>query len=57
MAMKVRTGSIGINGGSGKLHPDTPFGGYKRSGLGREWGEQGYNEYTQIKAITFPVGN
>ena len=57
MAMKVRTGSIGINGGSGKLHPDTPFGGYKRSGLGREWGEHGYNEYTQIKAITFPVGN
>jgi aldehyde dehydrogenase (NAD+) len=56
MAMKIRTGSIAINGGSGRLHPDTPFGGYKRSGLGREWGEEGYNEYTQIKAITFPVG-
>jgi aldehyde dehydrogenase (NAD+) len=50
------SGSISINGGLGRLHPDTPFGGNKRSGLGREWGEEGYNEYTQIKPITLPVG-
>ncbi len=56
MALKIRTGTIAINGGSGRLHPDTPFGGYKRSGLGREWGEEGYNEYTQIKAISYPAG-
>lgn len=56
MAMKMRTGTIMLNGGSGRLHPDTPFGGYKRSGLGREWGAEGYNEYSQIKAISFPVG-
>lgn len=56
MAMKMRTGTIMLNGGSGRLHPETPFGGYKRSGLGREWGEEGYNEYSQIKAISYPVG-
>lgn len=56
MAMKMRTGQISINGGSGGAHPDTPFGGYKRSGLGREWGEEGYYEFTEMKAITFPAG-
>jgi aldehyde dehydrogenase (NAD+) len=56
MALKVRTGMMMINNGAGRLHPNTPFGGYKRSGLGREWGEEGYNEFTQIKSISFPVG-
>ncbi|MGE0385964.1 MAG: aldehyde dehydrogenase family protein [Gammaproteobacteria bacterium] len=56
MALKIRTGQIAINGGAGGLHPDTPFGGYKRSGLGREWGEEGYYEFTEMKAITFPAG-
>lgn len=56
MAMRIRTGMIMMNGGSGRLHPDMPFGGYKRSGLGREWGEEGYNEYSQVKSISFPVG-
>ncbi|MFC3172652.1 aldehyde dehydrogenase family protein [Novosphingobium bradum] len=56
MALRIRTGMVQLNGGSGRLHPDMPFGGYKRSGLGREWGEEGYNEYTQIKSISFPVG-
>jgi len=56
MAMKVRTGMIQINNGPGGFHPDMPFGGYKRSGLGREWGEEGYNEYSEIKSIGFPAG-
>ncbi len=56
MALKMRTGQIQINGGPGGFHPDMPFGGYKRSGLGREWGEEGYNEFTEIKAIGFPAG-
>ncbi len=56
MALKMRTGQIAINGGTGGFHPDMPFGGYKRSGLGREWGEEGYNEFTEIKAIGFPAG-
>jgi len=56
MALKIRTGMVSINGGSGGFHPDMPFGGYKRSGLGREWGEEGYNEYTEIKSIGFHAG-
>ena len=56
MAMKIRTGQIMINGGPGGFHPDMPFGGFKKSGLGREWGEEGYNEYTEIKAIGYPAG-
>jgi acyl-CoA reductase-like NAD-dependent aldehyde dehydrogenase len=56
IALKIRTGMVMVNGGPGRMHPDTPFGGYKRSGLGREWGEEGYHEYTQSKSITFPIG-
>jgi aldehyde dehydrogenase (NAD+) len=56
MAQKIRTGTVQINGGPGRFHPDMPFGGYKRSGLGREWGEEGYLEFTQIKSIGFPAG-
>jgi acyl-CoA reductase-like NAD-dependent aldehyde dehydrogenase len=56
MAMRIRTGQIMINNGPGGFHPDMPFGGYKRSGLGREWGEEGFNEYTEIKAIGYPAG-
>jgi acyl-CoA reductase-like NAD-dependent aldehyde dehydrogenase len=56
MALKMRTGMVMLNGGAGRMHPDTPFGGYKRSGLGREWGAEGYYEYTQMKSITYPIG-
>lgn len=51
MALKVRTGTLMINNAS--LLVDMPFGGFKRSGLGREWGEEGYNEYTELKAVGF----
>lgn len=53
MSLKMRTGMIMINGGPGGFHPDMPFGGYKRSGIGREWGEEGFNEFTQLKSIGF----
>jgi len=56
MALKLRTGQVNINLGPGGLHPDMPFGGYKRSGLGREWGEAGFHEYTELKSIGFPAG-
>ena len=42
-----------INGGGGRLNPSVPFGGYKRSGIGREHGEEGLNEYLEIKVIDF----
>ncbi|MDR2856932.1 MAG: aldehyde dehydrogenase family protein [Novosphingobium sp.] len=48
VARKLRTGAIWINGGF-DFH--APFGGYKRSGNGREWGEYGFHEYLEIKAI------
>jgi acyl-CoA reductase-like NAD-dependent aldehyde dehydrogenase len=56
MALKLRTGQVNINLGPGGLHPDMPFGGYKRSGLGREWGEEGFLEYTELKSVGFPAG-
>ncbi len=55
MALQVRTGGMVINGGMYQLM-DAPFGGYKRSGLGREYGEHWLNEYTQEKTIVFPLG-
>ena len=50
MARRIRTGTLGINGGiwySG----DVPFGGYKHSGIGREMGVAGFEEYLETKSI------
>ncbi|KZX59321.1 aldehyde dehydrogenase [Halioglobus sp. HI00S01] len=49
VAGKIRAGNININGQSGDLM--TPFGGYKQSGNGREWGAHGFTDYLEIKAI------
>jgi aldehyde dehydrogenase (NAD+) len=38
------------------LNPNTPFGGYKQSGLGREWGAAGLSEYLQHKSIVWSAG-
>ncbi len=57
VARRMRTGNVIINGGGGGgLNPDAPFGGYKQSGLGREWGATGLEEFLQTKAITWPAG-
>jgi aldehyde dehydrogenase (NAD+) len=48
VARRMRTGAIWVNGGF-DFH--APFGGYKRSGNGREWGEHGFAEYLEVKAI------
>ena len=42
-----------INGG---VRLDAPFGGYKKSGNGREWGDFGFHEYLETKAILAPAG-
>ena len=34
--------------------PDVPFGGYKQSGLGREMGQLGFEEYLQVKTLCEP---
>ncbi len=48
IARRLRAGWIGINGGF-DFH--AAFGGYKRSGNGREWGEFGFHEYLEIKSL------
>ncbi len=48
VSRRMRTGAIWVNGGF-DFH--APFGGYKRSGNGREWGEEGFREYLEVKAV------
>ncbi|HMJ74497.1 MAG TPA: aldehyde dehydrogenase [Iamia sp.] len=50
VAERVRTGTMAVNGGL-YYGPDVPFGGYKHSGIGREMGQAGFEEYTEIKSI------
>jgi aldehyde dehydrogenase (NAD+) len=50
-ANKVRAGTVSVNGGV-YYSPDVPFGGYRCSGIGRESGVAGFEEYLEIKAIT-----
>ena len=45
----MRTGQVYINGAALNFH--APFGGYKQSGNGREWGPMGFEEYLETKAI------
>lgn len=54
VARRIRAGTIGVNGAQW-FHPDTPFGGYKQSGLGRENGEMGFEEYLETKIIALPA--
>ncbi|MEV4012729.1 aldehyde dehydrogenase family protein [Nonomuraea angiospora] len=49
VARRLRTGQVAINGG--RFNPLAPFGGYKQSGVGRELGEQGLEEYLETKAM------
>ena len=50
----VRTGTMSINGGIW-YSADVPFGGYKQSGIGREMGVAGFEEYLETKAIAEPT--
>jgi aldehyde dehydrogenase (NAD+) len=49
VAKRLRAGVVTIN--SGSLSPLAPFGGYKRSGNGREWGAYGMEEFLETKAL------
>ena len=49
VARKLRAGQVSINGGGGDMM--APFGGYKMSGNGREWGDFGFHEFLETKAI------
>ena len=49
IAARLRTGMVHINGA--QLDRMAPFGGYKQSGNGREWGAHGMSEYLEVKAV------
>jgi aldehyde dehydrogenase (NAD+) len=55
IASRIRTGTMMINGGMW-YGPDVPFGGYKYSGLGRENGRAGFEEFLELKALAEPAG-
>ncbi|MGB0189806.1 MAG: aldehyde dehydrogenase family protein [Nocardioides sp.] len=54
VAHRIRTGTIAVNGGVW-FSPDAPFGGYKQSGLGREMGVAGFEEYLETTYVALPV--
>ncbi|MBK8273676.1 MAG: aldehyde dehydrogenase family protein [Sphingomonadales bacterium] len=55
MALKIRTGSVSLNGGTGTMSY-APIGGYKRSGVGREYGPNWLREYQHEKSVFYPIG-
>ncbi len=46
---RIRAGQVALNGASGDMN--TPFGGFKMSGNGREWGEFGLRDFLEVKAV------
>jgi acyl-CoA reductase-like NAD-dependent aldehyde dehydrogenase len=55
VARRVRTGTMSVNGGV-YYGPDSPFGGYKQSGIGREMGAAGLDEFLERKTFAEPAG-
>jgi aldehyde dehydrogenase (NAD+) len=53
-ARRIRTGTFSINGGN-YFSPDTPFGGFKQSGIGREMGRAGLEEFLESKTFATVV--
>jgi len=49
LARRLRTGQVAVNGG--RFNPRAPFGGYKHSGVGRELGEHGLEEFFEVKSL------
>jgi aldehyde dehydrogenase (NAD+) len=49
VAKRLRAGTVNINYPAWDIR--APFGGYKQSGNGREWGEFGFDEFTEVKAV------
>lgn len=54
VANRIRTGTLAVNGGVW-FAPDAPFGGYKQSGIGREMGVAGFEEYLETKLLAEPA--
>jgi aldehyde dehydrogenase (NAD+) len=56
VARRLRTGTVGVNGAQW-FDVESPFGGYKQSGLGREWGTEGLEDFLEVKTIAVPAVN
>ena len=54
VARRLRSGQVYVNNSS-CMNKSAPFGGYKQSGDGREWGLYGMEEFVQVKAIQTPL--
>jgi acyl-CoA reductase-like NAD-dependent aldehyde dehydrogenase len=54
IARRIRSGTISINGGL-YYGADAPFGGFKQSGIGREMGVAGFEEYLEGKTLALPA--
>jgi aldehyde dehydrogenase (NAD+) len=54
VARRIRTGTMSVNGGVW-YGGDAPFGGYKQSGIGREMGVLGFEEYLEAKVVAEPT--
>jgi aldehyde dehydrogenase (NAD+) len=52
VAKRLRTGTVGVNGGVW-YGADAPFGGYKQSGIGRQNGLEGFEQYLETKTVAF----
>ena len=54
LARRIRAGMISVNGGASN-GADIPFGGYKLSGIGRQNGVSGFEQYLETKAVAWPT--
>jgi acyl-CoA reductase-like NAD-dependent aldehyde dehydrogenase len=52
LAARLRSGNIGIN--TVQRHPETPFGGFKESGVGRDGGSFGLHAYSELQSVVWP---
>lgn len=53
VARRIRSGNIGLN--TVGRHPETPFGGFKKSGIGRDGGSYALHTYTELQSIVWPA--
>jgi acyl-CoA reductase-like NAD-dependent aldehyde dehydrogenase len=51
VAARLRSGNVGIN--TAQRHPETPFGGFKESGIGRDGGSFGLSAYSELQAVVW----
>ena len=52
MTKAIKAGTVGVNGY--QLEPNSPFGGFRQSGLGREGGRAAIESYTELKTVLLP---